>query len=212
MSPIRILLVDDHEIVRRGIAGLLNSDKRFLVVAEAVDGDEALSRLEKIEADVAILDLAMPGKNGVETIRSIAASFPGTKMVVLSMHDSDQLIAQSLSDGAHAYVLKEAATDELISAIVRAMRGERYTVADVVRSERQKDRSELTDREREVLQLIVDGRTSREIAEILFISPHTASHHRTNLMRKLNAHSTMEVAQAAFRHGLAGLSKPPIES
>jgi DNA-binding NarL/FixJ family response regulator len=206
-----VLLVDDHEVVRRGVAALLDTDRRFTVVAEANDGNEALKRLAATEADIAVLDLAMGESNGIDVIRRIALGFPQMRVVVLSMYDDEQLIAQALHEGAYAYILKESGTEQLLGVLDRVMRGEKQSCAgiDVKPVERQElNSSELTSREREVLQLIIDGRTSPDIAAILSISPHTATRHRANLMRKLEVHTQMELVREAFRRGLVALTKP----
>jgi DNA-binding NarL/FixJ family response regulator len=214
MKPVRVMLVDDHAIVRRGLAALLRADNRYEVVAEASDGEEALLRLESVEADVAILDLSMPRLNGLETLRRIARQHPRTRTIVLSMYDDDQFVAQSLRDGAYGYVRKQAMDDELFGALDKVSQGRKYVSPsiDLERVEnRQLERIDLTDREREVLQLIVDGHTTQSVAQILSISPHTATRHRANLMQKLGVHTQMELVRAAGQRGLVVLPRPPIE-
>jgi DNA-binding NarL/FixJ family response regulator len=208
------MLVDDHVIVRRGLAALLRADGRYVVVAEANDGEEALLRLETIEVDIAILDLCMPRINGLETVRRIARQHPRVKTIVLSMYDDEQFVAQSLHDGARGYILKQAMDDDLFGALEKVARGGRWTSSaiDMLRVEnRLIEKPDLTEREREVLQLIVDGHTTQDVAEILSISPHTATRHRANLMQKLNVHTQMELVRAAAQRGLVVLPKPPIE-
>ncbi len=214
MKPLRVMLVDDHAIVRRGLAALLRADQRYEVVAEASDGEEALLRLETVEADVAILDLAMPRLNGLETLRRMARQYPRTRTIFLSMYDDDQFVAQALSDGAYAYVRKQAMDDELFGALERVAQGKKYVSPsiDMERIEhRRLEKIDLTDREREVLQLIVDGHTTLSVAQILSISPHTATRHRANLMQKLGVHTQMELVRAAAQRGLVVLPKPPLE-
>jgi len=214
-TPVRILLVDDHSIVRRGLAALLRAEGRYTVVGEANDGEEALARLETIEADIAILDLYMPRLNGLETIRRIARQHPRVKTIVLSMYDDEQFVAQSLHDGARGYILKQAMDDELFVALDKVVRGGKYVSPsiDLLRVEnRHIEKPDLTVREREVLQLIVDGHTTQDVADILTISPHTATRHRANLMQKLNVHTQMELVRAAAQRGLVVLPKPPIEA
>ena len=210
MRECRILLVDDHNLVRRGLASLLQTEGRYQVVAEASDGEEALRILEETPVDVAILDLSMPRMNGLETIRRITKKFPRIKILVLSMYSDEQFVSQSLRDGAKGYILKHALDEELFQALDAIHKGDQYISAtvDVGRvEERARDHLELTIREREVLQLIVDGHTTTEVAEILTISPHTATRHRANLMQKLNAHSQMELVRSAARQGLIILPK-----
>lgn len=214
MTPHRVLLVDDHAIVRRGLAALLKADGRYSVVSEANDGEEALAKLEASAADVAILDLSMPRMNGLETIRRIARQHAKVKVIVLSMYGDEQFVAQSLHDGARGYILKEAMDNELFEALETVMRGGRYISPsiDLRRVEEQTiENPELTAREREVLQLIVDGHTTQAISDVLSISPHTANRHRANLMHKLNAHTSMELVRAATQRGLVLLPRPPIE-
>lgn len=211
---IRVILIDDHAIVRRGIAALLRADRRFKVVAEASDGEEALVRLESVKADIAILDLSMPRLNGLETLRRIAKQHPKVRTIVLSMYDDEQFIARSLHEGAYGYILKQAMDDELFGALDRVVRGRKYVspAIDIERIEQcQIERVELTDREREVLQLIVDGHTTQAVAETLSISPHTATRHRANLMQKLHVHTQMELVRAAAQRGLVVLPRPPLE-
>ncbi|HEY0163675.1 MAG TPA: response regulator transcription factor [Edaphobacter sp.] len=214
MKNIRVILIDDHAIVRRGLAALLHADDRYRVVAEANDGEEALERLDTVEVDIAILDLSMPRLNGLETLRRIAKLHPKTRTIVLSMYDDEQFVAQSLRDGAYGYILKQAMDDELFGALDRVMQGGRFIspAIDMERIEhRHLERIDLTDREREVLQLIVDGHTTQAVAETLSISPHTATRHRANLMQKLRVHTQMELVRAAAQRGLVVLPKPPLD-
>ncbi len=214
MKIIRVMLIDDHAIVRRGLAALLHADNRYQVVAEASDGEEALARLESVEVDIAILDLSMPRLNGLETLRRLGKQHPKIRTVVLSMYDDDQFVAQSLRDGAYGYVLKQAMDDELFVTLERVMQGGRY-VSPSINMERIEHRHlekiDLTDREREVLQLIVDGHTTQSVADTLSISPHTATRHRANLMQKLSVHTQIELVRAAAQRGLVVLPKPPLE-
>lgn len=214
VKPVRVMLVDDHTLVRRGLAALLRADNRYEVVAEASDGEEALLRLESVDADVAILDLAMPRLNGLDTLRRIARQHPKMRAIILSMYDDDQFVAQALHDGAYGYVRKQAMDDELFGALDRVSQGKKYVspAIDLERVEnRQLERIDLTDREREVLQLIVDGHTTQSVAQILSISPHTATRHRANLMQKLGVHTQMELVRASVERGLVVLPRPPLE-
>jgi DNA-binding NarL/FixJ family response regulator len=206
----RIVLVDDHNLVRRGLASLLKTEGRYEVVGEASDGEEALRLLEEIPADVAILDLSMPRMNGLETIRRITKKIPRTKVLVLSMYGDEQFVSQALRDGAKGYILKHAMDEELFQALDAIQGGGQYISRAIDQGkveERAQDQMELTVREREVLQLIVDGHTTTEVADILAISPHTATRHRANLMQKLSAHSQMELVRNAAQHGLIILPK-----
>jgi DNA-binding NarL/FixJ family response regulator len=206
----RVLLVDDHNLVRRGLASLLMSDGRFTVVAEAADGHEALAALDRHAIDVVILDLCMPRMSGLEIIRRIGRSTPPVRLLVLSMYDDEQFVAQALRWGARGYLLKHAMDDELFRALETVLKGGRYVsqAIDLSRSEGLALTStELTAREREVLQLIVDGLTTQAIAEQLAISVHTATRHRANLMQKLDAHNQVELLRKASQLGLILLPK-----
>jgi DNA-binding NarL/FixJ family response regulator len=204
------MLVDDHNLVRRGLAALLHMDGRYKVIAEADNGEEALQLLESVMVDVAILDLSMPRMNGLETIQRISRRFPRVRALVLSMYSDQQFVARAMQDGARGYILKDSLDNELFLALDKILRGEQYVSSAIdmasVRAHAL-DPTELTDREREVLQLIVDGHTTQETAEILNISPHTATRHRANLMQKLDAHSQVELVRAASQRGLIIMPK-----
>lgn len=201
----RVLLVDDHALVRRGLAALLATDGRFQVVGEAGNGEDALAILEKVPAELVVLDLSMPRLDGLETLRRLRATGSRVRVLVLSMYDDTQFVAQALADGAHGYLLKHAMDDELFHALEALARGGRYTSKEIDMARVQAlemARSELTAREREVLQLIATGRTTQEVAEDLSISPHTATRHRANLMQKLDVHNQVELVRAAVARGL----------
>ncbi|MDX1997521.1 MAG: response regulator transcription factor [Thermoanaerobaculia bacterium] len=201
----RVFLVDDHALVRRGLAALLATDGRFQVVGEAGNGEDALCRLEHTPADLVVLDLSMPRLDGLETLRRLRATGSRVRILVLSMYDDTQFVAQALADGAHGYLLKHAMDDELFHALEALLRGGRYTSREIDMgrvSALEMARSELTAREREVLQLIAAGHTTQEVADILSISPHTATRHRANLMQKLDVHNQVELVRAAVARGL----------
>lgn len=211
MKPLcRVVLVDDHNLVRRGLASLLQTEGKYEVVAEASDGEEALRILEETSADLVILDLSMPRMNGLETVRRLSKRFPRIKVLVLSMYSDEQFVNQSLRDGAKGYILKHAMDEELFQALDAIHGGGQFVSQSIDLGkveEHAQDHLDLTVREREVLQLIVDGHTTTEVAEILAISPHTATRHRANLMQKLNAHSQVELVRNASRRGLIILPK-----
>ena len=214
MSNWRVMLVDDHKLVRRGLAALLRLDGRYNVVAEADDGEEALQQLETVPVDVVILDLSMPRLNGMETIKRIVKNFPKTKTMVLSMHEDEQFVARAFQDGARGYVLKHAMDDELFKALDTILRGNQFVSSAIDRASvdaHALESDELTAREREVLQLIVDGHTTQAVADILSISPHTATRHRANLMQKLAAHSQVELVRNAAQRGLIIMPKASLE-
>jgi DNA-binding NarL/FixJ family response regulator len=200
-----IILVDDHALVRRGLAALLTQSKRFRVAAEGTDGEEALELARRVPADVMILDLAMPRLNGLEVVTRLADRPDRLRLLVVSMYDDVAFVARALRDGADGYLLKQALDDDLFRALDTVLAGEVYVcpaidraqVAAVVPTD-----TAVTDREREVLQLIADGLTTTEVAERLFISPHTATRHRANLMRKLNVHNPAELLRVAAARGL----------
>lgn len=206
----KVLIVDDHAIVRRGIAALLRANGRYDVVAEASDGEEALGILESVEADLVVLDLDMPRLNGLETIRRMNKRLSRTKVLVLSMYDDEQFVAQAFRGGVRGYILKHAMDDEFFKAVETVLRGGRYTSQTInlqIVEQQLLDQADLTSREREVLQLIVDGHTTQQVADILSISPHTATRHRANLMQKLNVHTQMELVRNAVQRGLVMLPK-----
>jgi DNA-binding NarL/FixJ family response regulator len=200
-----VILIDDHALVRRGLAALLNQSKRFKVVAEGTNGEEALELARKVPADVMILDLAMPRLNGLEVVTRLADRPDRLRLLVVSMYDDEAFVARALRDGADGYLLKHALDDDLFRALEAVLAGEVYVCPKIDR-ERVKamapTETDVTDREREVLQLIADGLTTSELAERLFISPHTATRHRANLMRKLNVHNPAELLRAAAARGL----------
>ena len=208
-NVIRVILVDDHNLVRRGLASLLESDPRFRVVGEASDGKQAVKTVAAGEADLLIIDLAMPTLNGIESVVRIRKRNAKLRILMLSMYNDAQFVAKALEAGANGYVLKEDMDEELFRAIDTVLQGESFvsdsinmTGAPVVR-----EPEALTDREREVLQLIADGLTTPEIAETLAISPHTAVRHRANLMSKLGVHNSAELLSAAVSFGLIVLGK-----
>jgi two-component system, NarL family, response regulator NreC len=221
MDKIRVLLADDHTLVRSGIATLLQSNKDFLVVGEAEDGDEAVRKTGELKPTVVVLDLSMPKLSGIEATKQIRKRYPDVYVLVLTMHENEEYVYQILKSGAAGYVLKSAGKDELIAAIRAAARGEKFfsprisqimaegyvrRVEQVVTEMEQGD-IPLTRREREVLALVVDGLTNQQIADQLFISPRTVDTHRTNIMQKLNIHDLANLVRYAIEHGIAGASE-----
>ena len=210
-----IVLADDHPIVRQGISGLLESEPGFVVVGEAGDGREAVELVERLQPDIAILDLMMPELNGLEVARRALRLSPRTRVVILSMYSDEPHVLEALRAGAMAYVLKGTSTETLIFALREAMAGRRYLspplsdravevyLAQIGTAERPTDRYELlTAREREVLELVARGASYAEIADKLTISPRTAETHRTNLMRKLDLKTTADITLYAVQRGL----------
>lgn len=205
---VRILLADDHSVVRRGLKDLLESRRGWKVCAEAADGRAAVAKAERHKPDIAILDIGMPELNGVEATRQIRAVSPGTEILVLSAHASEKLAREILEAGGRGYLVKEDADQDLLAA-VDAVRQHRpfFTsklVAWVARQRQEgKDgtpRSLLTPREREVVQLLAEGKSNKEVAAILGISAKTTETHRANIMLKLNLHSITELVHYAIRN------------
>lgn len=210
MARIRVLLADDHTIVRDGIRALLEDEADMTVVAEAKDGREAVCLARRERPDVVLMDVVMPLLNGREATRQIKRECPQTQVLVLTMHENEEYVRQMLAAGAAGYVLKDAAARDLIVAIRAVYRGEavlspavtRLVLEDYLRWADLDDQPEencLTSREREVLQLIAEGYTNKEIAEILCISIKTVQSHRGNLMAKLDIHDRGELIKYAIQ-------------
>ena len=214
MTAIRILLVDDHKMFRAGIRALMSSQRDMEVVGEASTGEEALDLVPSLSPDVVLLDIGLPGIGGVEVARRIHATHPEVHVLALTAHDRPEYFFEILRAEAAGYVLKEAAPSELFTAVRAAYRGEAYfypTVArkllnDYLRRVSAGDEREsydgLTPREREVLKLIAEGHSNRDIAESLVISVNTVEVHRARLMRKLDLHKRAELVKYAIRSGL----------
>jgi len=208
-----IALADDHQVVRNGLRVLLEAEPDFSVVGEAGDGLEAVRLVERLQPDVLVLDLMMPGLNGLEVARQVSQRSPQTRVVILSMYDNEAYVLEALRAGAAAYVPKESTSAELVRAIREAVAGRRYLSPPL--SERAIEiymqRAEsaaldpyetLTAREREVLHLVAEGHTNAEIAARLFVSPRTIETHRANLMRKLGLHTQTDLIRYALRRGI----------
>jgi DNA-binding NarL/FixJ family response regulator len=215
MSVIRVLLVDDHAILRAGLRALLSAYSDLKVVGEAANGVEALARVAELTPDVVTMDIAMPGVNGLVATRQILQAHPKTKILILTQYDNKEYVLPLMKIGAAGYVLKQAVDTDLVTAIRAVARGESFlhpSVAKVVLDAYLQDStagsddpySQLTEREREVLILVAQGHSTREIAETLHISPNTVDVHRAHLMRKLDLHSIAEISTFAVRRGLLG--------
>ena len=214
METIRILLVDDHTIFRAGLRVLLDLYPGFEVVGEAANAQEGLSQVRALSPDVVLMDIAMPGLDGLAATRMIREQSPQCRVIVLTQFENSEYIAPALKVGAAGYVLKRAADEELIRAIEAVHQGQTYldpAVTSVVVDEYRRHLdggsdgdpySLLTDREREVLVLAAKGNTNRGMAALLHISPKTVDFHRTNLMRKLGMHNRTELTRYAIRRGL----------
>ena len=211
-----IVLADDHHVVRQGLRALLETEPGFRVVGEAGDGLEAIRLVERLQPHVLVVDLMMPALSGLEVTRQAAQRAPGTRVVVLSMHADEAYVLEALRHGAVGYVLKDSSASDLVRAVHKAARGRRYLsppISDRALEAYARRAQEappdaydaLTAREREVLHLAVEGRTSAEIAARLAISPRTAETHRANLMRKLGLRAQAELVRFALQRGLLSL-------
>jgi DNA-binding NarL/FixJ family response regulator len=212
MKPIRVLLAEDHALVRAGFRALLHNLPNTQVVAEASDGREALRLIAEHQPDVVLMDIAMPGLNGLEAASRVAREFPCVCVIILSMHANEEYVLQALHAGAVGYLLKDADTTELELALKAVARGEVYlspavskhVVADYIRrtSGEPSPLERLTPRQREVLQLIAEGHTTKEIARTLNVSVKTVDTHRTQLMERLDIHDVTGLVRYAIRMGL----------
>jgi two-component system response regulator NreC len=211
MEQIRLLLVDDHQIVRAGLRMLFAAEPDMEIVGEVGGGEQAIEAVRTLHPDVVIMDVAMPGMNGIEATRRIKETSPDVAVLALTMHEDEQYFFEMLNAGASGYIPKRAAPDDLVSAIRVVAHGNvflhatlaRFVMHDMLSTERPTDVSdELSDREREILTLVAEGLTSREIAARLIISPKTVDRHRENIMAKLNLHTRAELVRYAVARGL----------
>lgn len=206
MPKIRVLVVDDHALVRRGFRRLLEDDADLEVVGEATDGDEALELVLREKPDVVVLDYALPGQNGALTARKILAALPKTRILMLSMHAETSYVERSREAGAMGYLLKNALDLELVQAVKQVMLGEWVQDPRLQQEVREiKAKRALSTRELEVLQQIVAGKSNKEIAMALNLSVNTIAVHRANLMDALQIRNTAELVVYAIRHGLVSL-------
>ena len=199
---ITVLLADDHHLVRRGFRRLLEDDPRIEVVGEAADGDEAIRLAAELHPHVVVMDAAMPGTSGMAATRAIHAASPDIGILMLSMHSEETVVRQAMDAGARGYVLKNVVDLDLASAIVRVAAGETVVDQTLVRPALAGERSRLTPRELEVLQLICDGLSNKDIAAQLKVSANTVAVHRANIMNALGVHKTAELVVYALQHGL----------
>jgi two-component system, NarL family, response regulator NreC len=214
MSKIRVILADDHTVIRSGLKLLLERQPDIEVVGEADDGRQALDLVERLEPDVAVLDIAMPVLNGIEATRQLADRHPGVAVVILSMHSDEGYVVRALKSGARAYLLKDSAEADLIRAVRAARDGKsffspavgRVLLEDYVREMKKKGAEDsyelLTGREREILQLIAEGKANKDISSLLNLSLHTVETHRTHILQKLNLHTVPELILYAVRKGI----------
>lgn len=219
MDKIRLLLADDHELVRSGLVKLLETYKDLVVIGEAGDGLEAVEKTKRLKPDVLVIDLSMPKLSGIDATKIIRKECPTVRVLVLTMHQNEEYVYQIFKSGAGGYILKEAGKDELANAIRTVARGEKFVSSRVseimvdgfirktgVRSGDLSngsgpDEVTLTKREKEILSLIADGLNNHEISDKLFISPRTVETHRTNIMQKLDIHDIGNLVKFAIEHG-----------
>jgi DNA-binding NarL/FixJ family response regulator len=213
MSALRILIADDHEVVRAGIRSLLESEPDCEICGEVATGRQAVTLAQQLTPDIVILDITMPEVNGLDAARQILKAVPGVQVLFLSMHESEELVREILDTGAHGYILKSDAGRELATAMQTLRKGESFFTSRVaqiaLRAHLNKghaspaspsSHSTLTPREREVLQLLAEGKSNKEVATALGISAATVETHRANIMHKLGAHSIAELVHYAVRH------------
>lgn len=215
----RVLIADDHEIVRAGVRLLLESQADIQVVGEAVDGRQALDMVLKLQPDLVLMDVAMPVMNGLEATQRIKEAFPAVQVLVLTMHEDERYFFQILQAGASGYVVKGASPADLLAAVRAVAQGQAYLYPSVAKQllddylkrvesgEEQRSYDGLSDREREVLRLIAEGKTSRVIAEELVLSVNTVERHRANIMGKLKLHSRADLIKYAIRKGLIAVDR-----
>jgi DNA-binding NarL/FixJ family response regulator len=201
-ETIRVLLVDDHSLVRRGFRRLLEDDASIAVVGEGSNGEEAIRLVGELKPDVVVMDSAMPGTSGLAATRAILARVPDVKILMLSMHSEQTLVRQAMDAGARGYILKSALDLDLAAAVKRVAAGERVLDPALEHPVQSGEKNRLTPRELEVLQLICNGMSNRAIAEKLQLSVNTVAVHRTNIMNALNVHKTAELVVYALQHGL----------
>ena len=211
---IRVLLADDHSVVRQGLRVWLERSGTVQVVGEASDGREAVTLTEKTNPDVVVMDIAMPLLNGIDAAAQITRRNPDTKVIILSMHADESYILRALAAGAKGYLLKESTETDVLPAVRSVRDGKPYftpsiarvLLEDYMRMMKQNNVQDsydlLTEREKEVLQLLAHGKQNKEVAQVLNLSPHTVDSHRTNLMQKLDLHNTAEIVLYAVRKGI----------
>lgn len=216
-SSIKIFLADDHTIVRQGLAKLLEAEPGFEVIGEAENGREAIRKVTEIAPDIVLMDISMPLLNGIEATRHIRKALPRTKIIILSMHSHIRYISELFGMGVSGYLLKDASGDDIIKAVYAAIKGDtflspsisRQVVEDYISLKKSSSRedlySKLSNREREVFQIIAEGRSTKEIAAILCISPSTVKTHRTKIMEKLEIDNISQLIQFAVRIGIINI-------
>jgi DNA-binding NarL/FixJ family response regulator len=214
VNKVHILIADDHELLRRGLVATLTETPDWTVVGEASNGREAVALAEQLRPGIVVLDITMPELNGLEATRQILDAVPETRVLVLSVHESEQLVREILAAGAQGYLLKSDAGRELIAAIHALLENKPYFTSRVARmvlegflsagmaEGAENEPSRLSPREREIVQLLAEGKTTKEVAALLGISPKTAETHRTNIMRRMGFRSVVELVRYAIRNAM----------
>jgi DNA-binding NarL/FixJ family response regulator len=217
MGSLRVLVADDHEIVRKGLRSIVDAQPDWEVVGEASDGREAVDKARELRPDVSVVDISMPGLNGLEATRQMLRHDAAAKVLILTMHESDLLIREVLDAGARGYLMKSDASRELVTAVEAIRRNKTYFTARVAQMvldgyldkkpgstvEAEQPASRLTPRQREIVQLLAEGKSSKEVAVALGLSVKTAETHRANIMRRLDCHSVSELVRYAIRNKIA---------
>ncbi len=222
--PFRIFVADDHEVVRRGLCALLQAQPDWEICGEAADGREALEKAQKLKPDVVILDIGMPSLNGLEATRQILKLNPQTRILILTLHDSDQVVREVLNAGARGFLLKSDAARDLVAAVEALRRDKTYFTSKVAAmvlegflkqgtsaaAAAPPTRGRLTPREREIVQLLAEGKSTKEVAVALGLSVKTAETHRSNIMRKLELHSVSDLVLYAVRNNIVHVIQPSL--
>lgn len=208
-NKIEIIIVDDHGLLRAGLKNIIEQKANMIVIGEASDGRDAIKIVSKLKPDVVVIDVAMPGLNGIEATKQIHKNNPEIKVIGLSMHSGKQFIQGMFKAGGHGYLLKDGDSDELLKAISTVIENKKFLSKDidqqfltVLDNDKVEKKTILSSREKEVLQLIAEGKTSKEIGEILFLSPKTIDVHRNNIMKKIELYTIPELTKYAIQSGL----------
>ena len=221
---ITVFLADDHTIVRQGLAKLLEGEPNLRVIGEAENGREAVVKVEKLKPDIVLMDIAMPMLNGIEATRQIKKMLPQIKIIILSMHSHDRYISELIGLGASGYLLKDASGGEIVKAVAAAVKGDVYLSPSISRrvideylalkktSSQEDLYTKLSNREREVFQMIAEGHPTKKIADILCVSPSTVKTHRANIMDKLQLENISQLIQFAIRLGIVDVQSQDIDS
>lgn len=214
---VRILIADDHDIIRAGINNILRNQLAYKVVAEAVNGEEALDKVEKLKPDILLLDISMPKISGLDVIARIKRASPNTKIIIITVHTADAYIMKALKAGVKGYLVKGNAAEDLLPALRRVVDGKVYLssavssyLIDKIQGKEPQEalkKEILTSREQEILRLVVEGKTAKEIADTLYISPRTVENYKNNLMKKLGLNKTSDLIKYAIKHKIVDIDE-----